>query len=49
MDDYCPARSGLIPPLPWLTFSPPFSIQSKESEVAQTKVCLASLAGVIYQ
>mgnify|MGYP003899330005 CR=1 FL=1 len=26
MDDYCAARSGLIPPLPWPTFSPPFSL-----------------------
>lgn len=25
MDDYCAARSGLIPPLPWKTFSPAFS------------------------
>ena len=25
MDDYSAARSGLIPPLPWPTFSPPFS------------------------
>ena len=25
VDDYCAARSGLIPPLPWPTFSPPFS------------------------
>ena len=25
MDDYYAARSGLIPPLPWPTFSPPFS------------------------
>ena len=25
MDDYCVARSGLIPPLPWTTFSPAFS------------------------
>jgi putative transposase len=26
VDDYCAARSGLIPPLPWPTFSPPFSV-----------------------
>jgi transposase len=25
VDDYYAARSGLIPPLPWPTFSPPFS------------------------
>ena len=25
MDDYCVAPSGLIPPLPWTTFSPAFS------------------------
>ena len=25
MDDYCAARSGPTPPLPWPTFSPPFS------------------------
>ena len=25
MDDFYAARSGLIPPLPWSTFSPPFS------------------------
>jgi hypothetical protein len=25
VDDYCAARSELIPPLPWPTFSPPFS------------------------
>jgi drug/metabolite transporter (DMT)-like permease len=26
VDDYYAARSGLIPPLPWPTFSPPFSV-----------------------
>ncbi len=26
MDDFYAARSGLIPPLPWSTFSPPFSV-----------------------
>ena len=25
VDDFYAARSGLIPPLPWSTFSPPFS------------------------
>jgi hypothetical protein len=25
VDDYCAARSGLIPPLPWPTLAPPFS------------------------
>jgi hypothetical protein len=28
VDDYYAARSGLIPPLPWPTFSPPFSRES---------------------
>ena len=28
MDDYYAARSGLIPPLPWPTFSPPFSVKA---------------------
>jgi hypothetical protein len=27
VDDFYAARSGLIPPLPWSTFSPPFSIE----------------------
>ncbi|MEP3332400.1 hypothetical protein, partial [Sedimentitalea sp.] len=26
MDDFYAARSRIIPPLPWSTFSPPFSI-----------------------
>ena len=29
VDDFYAARSGLIPPLPWLTFSPPVSDISK--------------------
>ena len=32
MDDYYAARSGLIPPLPWPTFSPPFSGDSIDEE-----------------
>ncbi len=27
MDDFYAARSRLIPPLPWQTFSPPLSVQ----------------------
>ena len=27
MDDYCAARSGITPPLPWPTFPPPFSLR----------------------
>jgi hypothetical protein len=27
VDDYCAARSGITPPLPWPTFPPPFSAQ----------------------
>jgi hypothetical protein len=29
VDDYCVARSGIIPPLPWTTFSPPFSVSTE--------------------
>ena len=31
MDDYYAARSKVIPPLPWPTFSPPFSTECVET------------------
>ncbi|WP_157935973.1 urease accessory protein UreD [Paracoccus zhejiangensis] len=37
MDDFYAARSGLIPPLPWSTFSPPFSALS----VQETRISVA--------
>ncbi|OJF93667.1 MFS transporter [Pararhizobium antarcticum] len=38
MDDYCAARSGLIPPLPWPTFSPPFSLaMAFDAPIAQVQ------------
>ena len=38
MDDYCAARSRLIPPLPWPTLSPPFSRHTyRHRQRAQTK------------
>ena len=40
MDDYSAARSEIIPPLLWPTFSPPFSLRfdGKAITVRDTKV-----------
>jgi hypothetical protein len=35
VDDYCAARSGLIPPLPWPTLAPPFSQKAGKKKMRQ--------------
>jgi hypothetical protein len=38
VDDFYAARSGLIPPLPWPTFAPPFSHVARQIDPAHLHV-----------
>src|SRR6056297_772104 len=43
--DYYAARSRLIPPLPWQTFAPPFSVHCKDrQEVAANLLCFLTIS-----
>ncbi|UWQ32390.1 RidA family protein [Leisingera sp. M527] len=41
MDDFYAARSRIIPPLPWSTFSPPFSLPDA-SKVGYSQISMAN-------
>ena len=51
VDDFYAARSGLIPPLPWPTFSPPFSgaptrlASNVRREDGRWRQCSGAIAG----
>jgi hypothetical protein len=46
VDDYCAARSGPTPPLPWPAFSPPFSFFDQIVEAAISDAELKQAAAV---
>jgi drug/metabolite transporter (DMT)-like permease len=47
VDDYCAARSKIIPPLPWPTFAPPFSPVTVTQPVTFLQLVWAVVIGAI--
>src|SRR5690606_889027 len=48
VDDFYAARSGLIPPLPWSTFSPPFSAGPRCLSLPAARECRDHLGGQLH-